>query len=70
MGMFDHVVGILRRVITLFVVVDVSGSMSGDKIGTVNSTMEEVISSIREISEINTDLLIKIAVLKFSKGAC
>ncbi len=69
MGRFDNVEGISRRVMTLFFVVDVSGSMTGDKIGTVNSTMEEIIPVIRDISAKNTDALIKVAVLKFSKGA-
>lgn len=69
MGKFDNVVGISRRVMTLFFVVDTSGSMTGDKIGTVNNTMEEIIPTIRDISEKNTDALIKMAVLQFSKGA-
>jgi uncharacterized protein YegL len=53
---------------TLFFLVDSSGSMDGSKIGTLNSTMEEVIPMLRELSEENADAQIKIAALEFSDG--
>ena len=69
MGFFDGLEVVSRRKMTLFFVVDTSGSMSGSKIGTVNSVIEEVIPEIRNISEKNADAEISIAVLEFSNGA-
>jgi len=59
-----------RRTMVLFFVVDTSGSM-GDKgkLGAVNTAIEEVIPSIKEISDENADAQIKIAALEFSSGA-
>jgi uncharacterized protein YegL len=68
MSLIDKV-AIPRRVMTLFFLIDTSGSMEGSKIGTVNSAIEEVIPMLRELSEENADALIKIAVLEFSDGA-
>ncbi len=53
----------------LFFVVDTSGSMSGAKIGTVNSAIEEIVPEIKDISETNADAQIKVATLSFSTGA-
>lgn len=58
-----------RRTMVLFFVIDTSGSMSGEKIGAVNTAIREVIPEIKEISAENADALIKIAVLIFSSGA-
>jgi len=68
MSLLDNV-AIPRKSMVLFFVVDTSGSMTGSKMGEVNSTIEEVIPEIREISETNSDAQIKIAVLEFSSGA-
>ena len=62
-------VSIPRRTMVLFFMVDTSGSMYGDKIGSVNEAIREVIPEIKDISEENADALIKIAVLQFSSGA-
>jgi uncharacterized protein YegL len=62
-------VGIPRKTMVLFFVVDTSGSMEGEKIGAVNTAIEEVIPAIREVSDENADAQIKIAVLAFSAGA-
>ena len=60
MSLLDNVAPAPRRVMTLFYVVDTSGSMSGDKIGSVNSAMEEAITSdLPEISAANDDAEIK-----------
>lgn len=67
MGRFDELEGIAKRQMTLFFMVDVSGSMAGDKIGTVNSTMQEIIPELMEISASNADAAIKVAVLTFSR---
>jgi len=64
--MFDNVEGIVRRQMVLFFVVDVSGSMGGEKIGTLNNTMREVLPELQGIGGADVDL--KIAVLKFSNG--
>ena len=63
-----EVVPIARRTMTLFFIVDVSGSMYGEKIGAVNTAIREVIPEIRSISSSNADALIKVAVLTFSNG--
>lgn len=69
MGFLDKVVEVPRRTMVLFFLVDTSGSMSGSKIGAVNSAIEEVVPELKDISEGNADAQIKIAVLKFSTGA-
>jgi uncharacterized protein YegL len=53
----------------LFFVVDTSGSMSGDKIGSVNTAISEILPELADISAENTDAQIKIAALQFSSGA-
>ena len=57
-----------RKVMTLFYLVDTSGSMSGAKIGALNTAVRETLPIIKEISANNTDSKIKIAVLEFSSG--
>lgn len=69
MGLYDEVVEVPRRTMVLFFVVDTSGSMSGSKIGKVNSAIEEVVPELKEISEGNADAQIKVATLAFSTGA-
>ena len=61
-------VEIPRRTMVLFFIVDTSGSMEGDKIGSVNTAIREVIPEIRDISNDNADALIKVAALEFSSG--
>ena len=69
MGIYDKVVEVPRRTMVLFFVVDISGSMNGAKIGTVNSAIEEIVPELKDISESNADAQIKVAVLTFSTGA-
>lgn len=69
MGLYDDVVEVPRRTMVLFFVVDTSGSMTGDKIGTINNAIREVIPELKDISESNADAQIKIATLAFSTGA-
>lgn len=57
-----------RKVMTLFYLVDTSGSMSGVKIGALNTAVRETLPIIKEISENNSDSKIKISVLEFSSG--
>jgi uncharacterized protein YegL len=66
MGIFDNVEGIVRRQMVLFFVIDTSGSMTGTKIGAVNTAIREVLPELRDIG--GSDVELKIACLKFSTG--
>ena len=69
MSLLDQVAPAPRKVMTLFYVVDTSGSMAGEKIGSVNSAMEEaILSDLPEISEANDDAEIKVAIMQFASG--
>ncbi len=69
MSAFDEEVGAVpRRTMVLFFLVDTSGSMDGEKIGSLNVAIQEVIPYINEISADNADAQIKIAALEFSSG--
>ena len=69
MSLLDNVAPAPRKVMTLFYVVDTSGSMYGSKIGSVNSAMEEAITSdLPEISAANDDAEIKVAIMQCSSG--
>ena len=57
-----------RRQMTLFFIIDKSGSMAGNKIGSVNDAIENVLPMIGEISDTNTDAEIKVAALLFSNS--
>ena len=57
-----------RKIMTMFYLVDTSGSMSGAKIGALNTAVRETLPIIKEISENNSDSKIKISVLEFSSG--
>ena len=69
MGIYDDVVEVPRRTMVLFFMVDTSGSMSGEKIGRVNTAIDEIVPEIKRISEENADAQIKVATLEFSTGA-
>lgn len=69
MSLLDKIAPSPRKVMTLFYVVDTSGSMIGDKIGAVNSAMEEaIVSDLPEISAANDDAEIRLAIMQFSSG--
>ncbi len=68
MGVLDETIEIPRKTMCLFFLVDGSGSMSGDKIGSLNQGIREVLPDLRDISDSNADALIKVAVLQFSSG--
>jgi len=55
--------GIRRKNMVLFYLIDTSGSMSGSKIGQVNTVMDEVIPELRGIGKSDAD--VKVAVLQF-----
>lgn len=67
MGLLDNE-SVPRRKMTLFFLIDKSGSMCGSKIGSVNSSIEEVLPMIGEISNENPDAEINVAALEFSTG--
>ena len=69
MSLLDQVAPAPRKIMTLFYLVDTSGSMTGDKIGSVNSAMEEaIVNDIPSISSANDDAEIRIAIMQFSSG--
>lgn len=68
MSLLDEITPSPRKVMTLFYLVDTSGSMSGSKIGTVNAAMEECIPMLKEVAKANDDAEIKVAILQFSSG--
>lgn len=58
-------VKIARRTMTLFFLVDTSGSMDGDKMGSVNDAIRETVPDLQDLSDSNPDAAIKIAALQF-----
>lgn len=56
---------IARKSLTMFYLIDTSGSMDGEKIGQVNTVMEEVIPEIRDIG--GSDSEIRMAVMTFDQ---
>lgn len=68
MGLLDDVVSVPRRTMTLFFVIDKSGSMLGNKIGAVNDAIVNVLPMLDDISATNPDAEIKVAALEFSSG--
>ena len=57
-----------RRVLNLFLMVDTSGSMSGEKIAAVNDAIRNVIPIISSINDDNPDAEIKISALTFASS--
>ena len=68
-NIYEAAVEVSRRTMTLFFIVDASGSMDGAKMGTLNSAIEEVIPEIRKISAENADAAIKIAFMSDVAGS-
>lgn len=68
MSLLDEVVSVPRRTMTLFFLIDTSGSMEGNKIGAVNDAVANVLPMLNEISDENPDAEIKIAALEFSSS--
>lgn len=65
MGLLDNE-AIPRRQMTLFFLIDKSGSMVGPKIGSVNDAIANVLPMLGEISDENPDAEIKVAALEFA----
>lgn len=68
MSLLDETVSVPRRTMTLFFLIDTSGSMEGAKIGAVNDAVANVLPILHEISDENPDAEIKVAALEFSNG--
>lgn len=68
MSLLEKITPSPRKVMTLFYLVDTSGSMCGSRIGTVNAAMEECIPLLKEVAAANDDAEIKVAILQFSSG--
>lgn len=65
----DSTVPAPRKVMTMFYVIDTSGSMDGQNIQAVNQAMHSAGQLLSEISKKNNDAEIKVAVLEFNNGA-
>lgn len=59
----------LKKVLPIIYVIDVSGSMSGDRIATVNEAMHECEDMLKEKAGESPDAEIKIGALTFASGA-
>ena len=57
------------RPLHFFWIVDCSGSMYGDKIGTVNCAIREVIPEMKNAADNNPNAQLMVRALKFSTGA-
>lgn len=68
MSILDETESVPRRTMTLFFLIDTSGSMEGSKIGAVNDAISNVLPMLEDISSSNADAEIKVAALKFSSG--
>ena len=58
-----------RKTTVLFFIIDTSGSMSGTRIGAVNSAIEQTLEKLREMNADSADAEIEVALLEFSSGA-
>ncbi len=68
MSLLDETVSVPRKTMTLFFVIDTSGSMAGNKIGAVNDAIVNVLPMLNDISNSNADAEIKVAALEFSNS--
>lgn len=66
---FNITAPIPRRTMTMFYLVDTSGSMCGAKISALNTAVRESLPLVKDISKNNSDSIVKIAALEFSSSA-
>lgn len=57
-----------RKALTVFFLIDTSGSMAGGKISSLNVAIRDTLPMLEQISSENTDTEIKIAALQFASG--
>jgi uncharacterized protein YegL len=60
---------VARKVLPIIYVLDTSGSMSGERIASVNEAMNETMEVLKDVSNKNPDAEIKVGVLKFASGS-
>lgn len=60
--------GMPRKELTVFYVLDTSGSMAGEKISALNHAMEECIDALTDLAKEHGDAKLKIAILEFNSG--
>jgi uncharacterized protein YegL len=60
---------IARKLLPIIYVIDTSGSMTGDRISSVNEAMHDAVGIMREISDNNPTAEIKIGVMQFDTDA-
>lgn len=60
----------LRKMLPIYYLIDTGSQMAGDKIGSINSALEEAITvDLLDISTANDDTEIRVAIIQFSNGA-
>ena len=57
-----------RKTLTVFFLIDTSGSMAGGKISSLNVAIRDTLPMLEQLSDENTDTEIKIAALQFASG--
>jgi len=68
MSLIDEVEAVPRKTMVLFFIIDTSDSMKGTRIGVLNAAIDEFVSELKDISNKNADVQIKIAALQFDSG--
>lgn len=69
MAQIEKIGELAQTEVVVFPIIDVSGSMAGEKIGQVNEAMSAVPEQLAEINEDALDAKLKIAPMEFSSGA-
>jgi len=64
-----EMVEIPMRKMVVFLIIDTSGSMSGQKISAVNTACRELIPELADLPTIGGDTHVNVAVLEYSSGA-
>ena len=60
----------LRKTLPIYYLIDTGSQMAGDKIGSINSALEEAVTvDLPDISTANDDVEIRVAIIQFSDGA-
>ena len=57
-----------RKALTVFFLIDTSGSMSGAKISSLNVAIRDTLPMLAQISQDNSDTELKVAALQFASG--
>ena len=69
MAQLENLGGVAQSEVIVIPMIDVSGSMWGDKIGQVNEAMSEVPAQLADINEENLECKLRLAPMQFSFGA-